>query len=77
MDLALAHSVAQALAAKGTKLDAGQMLAAHLCVPQCEGRTVHAPEAVQSDTGYRSLVPSRGSKLIGGSIKHGTHARGR
>ncbi|HEV3237332.1 MAG TPA: Hsp70 family protein [Gemmataceae bacterium] len=65
MDLALAHSVAQGLVAKGTKLDAGQMLMLwHSCRV--------AKEALFSDPKAASApvtVLGRGSKVIGGTIK--------
>src|SRR5260370_24070431 len=65
MDLALAHTVAQGLAAKATKLDAGQMLMLwHSCRV--------AKEALFSDpkaTSAPVTVLGRGSKVIGGTIK--------
>jgi len=65
MDLALAHTVAQGLAAKGTKLDAGQMLMLwHSCRV--------AKETLFSDQKLTSApvtVLGRGSKVIGGTIK--------
>jgi len=65
MDLALAHAVAQALAAKGTKLDAGQMLTLwHACRA--------AKEKLFSDTSAASAavtLPGRGSRVLAGTIK--------
>ncbi|KQR50468.1 Hsp70 family protein [Acidovorax sp. Leaf160] len=65
MDLALAHGVARGLAAEGKQLDAWQMRA---LTYGCR----LAKEQLLSDTGLQSVplvVPSRGSKLIGGSIR--------
>lgn len=65
MDLALAHGVARGLAAEGKQLDSWQMRAlTYAC------RT--AKEQLLSDADLQTvplLVPSRGSKLIGGSIR--------
>src|SRR5262249_49776246 len=65
MDLALAHQVAQGLAVKGTKLDAGQMLMLwHSCRL--------AKETLFSDPKLTSApvtVLGRGSRVIGGTIK--------
>ncbi|MES2116172.1 MAG: Hsp70 family protein [Pseudomonadota bacterium] len=65
MDLALAHLVARKLAANGTTLDAWQMRA---LTYGCRA----AKEALLADaeaTTWPIVVPSRGSKLIGGSIR--------
>ena len=65
MDLALAHLVARKLAANGTQLDAWQMRA---LTYGCRA----AKEALLADAAAASwpiVVPSRGSKLIGGSIR--------
>src|SRR5262245_27759102 len=65
MDLALAHAVAQSLAAKGTKLDGGQLLA-------LSHSTRQAKEAILAAQGADSApvtVLGRGSKVIGGTIK--------
>ncbi|MGK5027662.1 Hsp70 family protein [Janthinobacterium sp. RB2R34] len=65
MDLALAHLVARKLAASGTTLDAWQMRA---LTYGCRS----AKESLLADSGTQSapiVVPSRGSKLIGGSIR--------
>lgn len=65
MDLTLAHVVAQKVAQTGTRLDAWQMRALnHAC------RT--AKERLLSDSTLEALpivVPSRGSKLIGGTVR--------
>jgi molecular chaperone DnaK (HSP70) len=65
MDLALAHTVAQNLAAKGTKLDAGQM---QMLWHNCR----HAKEKLFTDLNAQSTpitVLGRGSKVIGGTIQ--------
>ncbi len=65
MDLALAHLVARKLAASGTQLDAWQMRALAY-----GSRT--AKEKLLADASIETwpiVVPSRGSKLIGGSIR--------
>jgi hypothetical protein len=65
MDLALAHLVARTLSANGTTLDAWQMRA---LTYGCRA----AKEALLADADAASwpiVVPSRGSKLIGGSIR--------
>ncbi|MGV7210277.1 Hsp70 family protein [Oxalobacteraceae bacterium A2-2] len=65
MDLALAHLVARKLAANGTQLDAWQLRA---LTYGCRA----AKENLLSDASAESwpiVVPSRGSKLIGGSIR--------
>ena len=65
MDLALAYGVARKLAAEGRQLDAWQTRAlSHACRA--------AKEALLSDASLESVpvvVPSRGSKLIGGSVR--------
>ena len=65
MDLALAHTVARRLAAEGKTLDAWQMRA---LTQACRA----AKEVLLSDPAAPAqplVVPSRGSKLIGGSIR--------
>ena len=65
MDLALAHLVARKLAANGTQLDAWQMRA---LTYGCRS----AKEKLLADASVETwpiVVPSRGSKLIGGSIR--------
>ncbi|HZT80320.1 MAG TPA: Hsp70 family protein, partial [Gemmataceae bacterium] len=65
MDLALAHAAAKAFAARGTKLDAGQMLMlGHSCRA--------AKEALFSNpklAGAPVTVLGRGSRVIGGTLK--------
>jgi len=65
MDLALAHSMAQVFAAKGTKLDAGQM---HMLWHSCrlgKERLFADPNA----TGTPVTVLGRGRSVIGGTLK--------
>ena len=65
MDLALAHGVARKLAAAGTPLDGWQLRALTYA---CRS----AKEKLLADAGAPAqpiVVPSRGSKLIGGSIR--------
>ncbi|MGE5651036.1 MAG: Hsp70 family protein [Bacillota bacterium] len=65
MDLTLAHVVARKLSANGTQLDPWQMRA---LTYGCRA----AKETLLSETDAQSVpivVPSRGSKLIGGSIR--------
>jgi hypothetical protein len=65
MDLALAHLVARKLAANGTQLDAWQMRAlTYGCRSAKEKLLADASVDV-----WPIVVPSRGSKLIGGSIR--------
>ncbi|HUG26475.1 Hsp70 family protein [Piscinibacter sp.] len=65
MDLALAHVVARKLAAAGTTLDAWQLRAlSHACRAAKEKLLADADAPAQP-----IVVPSRGSKLIGGSIR--------
>ncbi|MEX3959143.1 Hsp70 family protein [Trinickia sp. EG282A] len=65
MDLALAHVVARKLAAQGTQADAWQLRAlTYAC------RSAKEMLLTATDTDVAPLVvPSRGSKLIGGSIR--------
>ena len=66
MDLALAHLVARKLAAAGTSLDAWQMRAlTHGCRVAKEKLLGGEADAASEPI----VVPSRGSKLIGGSIR--------
>ena len=65
MDLALAHLVARKLAANGTQLDAWQMRA---LTYGCRAAKEHLL-ADSNATTWPIVVPSRGSKLIGGSIR--------
>jgi len=65
MDLALAHLVARKLQANGTQLDAWQMRAlTYACRSAKEHLLADADAAA-----WPIVVPSRGSKLIGGSIR--------
>ncbi|MBY0243474.1 MAG: Hsp70 family protein [Burkholderiaceae bacterium] len=65
MDLALAHLVARKLAANGTQLDAWQLRAlTYGCRAGKEALLADAAVAA-----WPIVVPSRGSKLIGGSIR--------
>ena len=65
MDLALAHLVARKLAANGTQLDAWQMRA---LTYGCRSAKENLLADAQAET-WPIVVPSRGSKLIGGSIR--------
>jgi len=65
MDLALAHLVARKLQANGTQLDAWQMRALTYA---CRGAKEHLL-ADATAAAWPIVVPSRGSKLIGGSIR--------
>ncbi|MFL6673431.1 MAG: Hsp70 family protein [Massilia sp.] len=65
MDLALAHLVARKLAANGTQLDAWQMRALTYGCRSAKEHLLADPDA----TNWPIVVPSRGSKLIGGSIR--------
>lgn len=65
MDLALAHFVARKLATNGTQLDAWQMRALTYGCRSAKEHLLADPNA----TAWPIVVPSRGSKLIGGSIR--------
>jgi molecular chaperone DnaK (HSP70) len=65
MDLALAHLVARKLQAGGTQLDAWQMRALTYA---CRGAKEHLLADANATT-WPIVVPSRGSKLIGSSIR--------
>jgi molecular chaperone DnaK (HSP70) len=65
MDLALAHLVARKLQANGTGLDAWQMRALTYA---CRGAKEHLLADANASV-WPIVVPSRGSKLIGGSIR--------
>lgn len=69
MDLALAHAVARKLAASGTTLDAWQLRAlTHGC--RAAKEKLLGDMAASADAGAEPIVvPSRGSKLIAGSIR--------
>ena len=65
MDLTLAHVVARKLAASGQQLDAWQMRAlTYACRSAKESLLTDSAQEAQA-----IVVPSRGSKLIGGSIR--------
>ncbi|MGB9990675.1 Hsp70 family protein [Massilia sp. SM-13] len=65
MDLALAHLVSRKLAANGTQLDAWQLRAlTYGCRSAKENLLANA-----SAESWPIVIPSRGSKLIGGSIR--------
>jgi hypothetical protein len=65
MDLALAHAVARKLASAGTNLDAWQMRALTLGCRAAKEKLLAADKVLSQPI----VVPSRGSKLIGGSIR--------
>ena len=65
MDLALAHVVARKLAEGGTKLDAWQLRALTYACRGAKERLLGDAEASVEPI----VVPSRGSRLIGGSIR--------
>ncbi|NYE59106.1 hypothetical protein FHW58_000258 [Duganella sp. 1224] len=65
MDLALAHLVARKLAANGTQLDAWQMRALTYGCRTAKEKLLADATVVT----WPIVVPSRGSKLIGGSIR--------
>jgi molecular chaperone DnaK (HSP70) len=67
MDLALAHQVARKLAAGGTTLDAWQMRALTYACRHAKERLLGDDSAGRDAEPI--VVPSRGSKLIGGSIR--------
>jgi len=65
MDLALAHVVARKLSAAGTALDAWQLRALTYACRGAKEKLLADPAAPAQPI----VVPSRGSKLIGGSIR--------
>ncbi len=65
MDLALAHGVVRKLAVAGTPLDAWQLRALTLACRAAKEKLLAEPDAPAQPI----VVPSRGSKLIGGSIR--------
>ena len=68
MDLALAHHASQAFAAKGIKLDAGQMHALwHSC--RMAKETIFNQAGAQATGNAPITVLGRGSRVIGGTIK--------
>ncbi|MEJ8824976.1 Hsp70 family protein [Variovorax humicola] len=69
MDLALAHVVARKLASAGTTLDAWQMRALTYACRSAKEKLLGNAGAPADSTAQPIVVPSRGSKLIGGSIR--------
>ncbi len=72
MDLALAHAVARKLAAAGTTLDAWQMRALTYASRSAKERLLAADPQSDGQAPLQAqpiVVPSRGSKLIGGAIR--------
>ena len=69
MDLALAHGVARKLAAAGTTLDAWQLRALTYACRSAKERLLGDADGSTGTTAQPIVVPSRGSKLIGGSIR--------
>ena len=73
MDLALAHGVARKLAAAGTTLDAWQLRALTYACRSAKERLLGAAGDAAADGGAPEaqpiVVPSRGSRLIGGSVR--------
>jgi molecular chaperone DnaK (HSP70) len=65
MDLALAHLVSRKLAANGTQLDAWQLRA---LTYGCRGAKENLLANASAES-WPIVIPSRGSKLIGGSIR--------
>ena len=69
MDLALAHVVARKLAAAGTTLDAWQMRALTYACRSAKESLLGGADSTVEVAAQPIVVPSRGSKLIGGSIR--------
>jgi hypothetical protein len=69
MDLALAHGVARKLAAAGTTLDAWQLRALTYACRSAKERLLGDADGPADTSAQPIVVPSRGSKLIGGSIR--------
>jgi molecular chaperone DnaK (HSP70) len=65
MDLALAHVVSRKLADQGTRLDPWQLRALTDACRAAKERLLTDPDT----TAAPLVVPSRGSKLVGGSIR--------
>ncbi len=65
MDLTLAHVVARKLAQNGSQLDAWQMRALSLACRSAKEDLLAKPELASAAI----VIPSRGSKLIGGAIR--------
>jgi len=66
MDLTLAYQVAQALAAKGTKLDAGQMVQLTYACRSAKEQLFADPKRASAPV----TVLGKGRSLVGGTIKH-------
>lgn len=66
MDLTLAHTVAAALAGKGTKLDAGQMLQLTHAARQAKEQLLADPKLTSAPV----TVLGKGRSVVGSSIKH-------
>ena len=69
MDLALAHVVARKLAAAGTTLDAWQLRALTYACRNAKEKLLAASDAAADAADQPIVVPSRSSRLIGGSIR--------
>ena len=69
MDLALAHLVARKLAAVGAALDPWQLRALTYACRNAKERLLGDADAGADAPAQPIVVPSRGSKLIGGSIR--------
>ncbi|MEJ8853333.1 Hsp70 family protein [Variovorax robiniae] len=69
MDLTLAHVVARKLVAAGTTLDAWQMRALTYACRGAKEKLLGAAGTPGDGAAQPIVVPSRGSKLIGGSIR--------
>lgn len=65
MDLALAHTVSQRLAAEGKKLDAWQFNALTFACRQAKEQMFNDSQVAKAPL----VIPGRGSSLIGGTIK--------
>jgi len=66
MDLALAHTIATALNAKGTKLDAAQMLQLTHAARSAKEELLDDPKQTSANV----TILGKGRSLIGGTIKH-------
>jgi hypothetical protein len=66
MDLTLAHHAAQALVAKGTKLDAGQMLQLTYACRNAKEELFTRPKLQSTPV----TVLGKGRSIVGGTIKH-------
>ena len=66
MDLALAYNASQALSAKGTKLDAGQMLQLTYACRNAKEELFMRPKLEKAPV----TVLGKGRSIVGGTIKH-------